>query len=108
NVFTQTPVGVALNGCGLRTTPIPNVINNVAVPGAKMVDALTNLDPKGGENPLTTFILGGRTQLQVARLAHPTFISAWLGNNDVLGAALAGDTALMTDSATFSGELHAA
>jgi lysophospholipase L1-like esterase len=107
NIFTQTPVGVALNGCELRRTPVPPVINDVAVPGAKVVDALTNLNPNGGENPLTTFILGGRTQIQAAEAAHPTFVSVWLGNNDVLGAALAGDTTFLTDTATFAAELHA-
>ena len=108
NIFTQATVGVALNGCQLRRTPVPQVINDVAVPGAKTVDALTNLSPTGGENPLTTFILGGRTQVEAAELAHPTFVTVWLGNNDALGAALAGDTTLLTDTVTFAAQYNAA
>jgi hypothetical protein len=36
--------------------------------------------------------------------AHPTFVSVWLGNNDLLGAAEAGDTTLATDTAAFRAE----
>lgn len=64
------------------------VINNVAVPGANSVDP-TSFDGSGA-NALTTLILGGETQVQRALDANPTFISAWIGNNDVLAAALSG------------------
>jgi lysophospholipase L1-like esterase len=108
NAFTQTPIAVApLGGCGLRRTPLPIAINNVAVPGARLVDGLTNLSPAGGANGLTTIILGGRTQFEAARAVHPTFVTVWLGNNDALGAALAGDTTLLTDPATFAAEYTA-
>lgn len=65
------------------------IINNVAVPGA------TSLDPTdpmgaGANNALTTFILGGKTQVQRALDARPTFASVWIGNNDILAAALSG------------------
>jgi len=33
--------------------------------------------------------------------AHPTFVSVWVGNNDLLAAAEAGDTTLVTDTASF-------
>jgi len=42
------------------------------------------------ENALTTFILGGETQVQRAAEAQPTFVSVWIGNNDVLSASLTG------------------
>jgi hypothetical protein len=42
------------------------------------------------ENALTTFILGGETQAQRAAEAQPTFVSVWIGNNDVLNASLSG------------------
>ena len=69
-----------------RPTSTPGPLNNVAVPGA------TSLSPTGAvpgpdtlvENALTTFILGGETQVQRAAEAQPTFVSAWIGNNDVL------------------------
>jgi hypothetical protein len=79
--------------CSLRATEAtPGPINNVAVPGA------TSLSPTGAvpgpdtlvENALTTFILGGETQVQRAAEAQPTFVSAWIGNNDVLNASLSG------------------
>jgi hypothetical protein len=39
---------------------------------------------------LSTFILGGKTQVQRALDANPTFVSVWIGNNDILPAALSG------------------
>ncbi len=75
----------------------------MAVPGAWVQDALTN-DASDGANPnaLTSFILGGRTQVEAAAEIAPTFATVWLGNNDVLRAALAGDPSISTDPSTFS------
>lgn len=89
--------------CALRESPVPTRINNVAVPGAWVQDALTN-NASDGANPnaLTSFILGGRTQVEAAAEIAPTFATVWLGNNDVLRAALAGDPSLSTDPSTFS------
>ncbi len=72
------------------------------MPGAAVIDVFTNLDPASGPNALTTFILGGRTQIEAARDARPTFATVWSGNNDVLGAALTGDGSLVTDPAVFA------
>jgi len=87
--------------CALRTTPVPPLIHNVAVPGAQVIDLLTNLDPNSAANTLTTFILGGRTQLEAAADVQPTFATVWIGNNDVLGAALMGNTNLITSASAF-------
>jgi lysophospholipase L1-like esterase len=95
NFATQarvTPAGFPAStgtSCYLRTTTsTTDVLNNVAVPGA------TSYDPTAvngtGPNPLTTFILGGLTQAQRALVAKPTFATIWIGNNDILAAALAG------------------
>ncbi|HEY9449293.1 MAG TPA: SGNH/GDSL hydrolase family protein [Gemmatimonadaceae bacterium] len=65
------------------------VINNVAVPGANSFDP-TDPMGAGANNALTTLILGGETQVERALDAKPTFVSIWLGNNDVLPAALSG------------------
>jgi lysophospholipase L1-like esterase len=64
------------------------ILNNVAVPGATVSDltALTTAN----SNALTTFILGGQTQIQKALAASPTFVTVEIGNNDVLAAALTG------------------
>ena len=88
--------------CALRGSPIPTRINNVAVPGAWLQDALTNdIDDGANPNPLTTFLLGGRTQVEAATALNPTFATVWLGNNDVLRAALAGTPAIATPTADF-------
>jgi hypothetical protein len=94
NFLTQHRLGGgSATTCALRNQPAtPGFINNIAVPGA------TSLSPTGAipgpdtlvENALTTFILGGETQAQRATEAQPTFVSAWIGNNDVLNASLTG------------------
>jgi lysophospholipase L1-like esterase len=60
--------------------------DNLAVPGATSVDVLTRTT--GG---LSDIILRGRgTQLQQAVSLAPTFVTLWIGSNDVLGAVTAG------------------
>jgi lysophospholipase L1-like esterase len=97
--------------CALRSGTTLQ-INNVAVPGASLSDVLSNEDPNDPETPpgpnqLTQFILGGRTQIQAALDANPTFATVWVGNNDVLDAANAGTTALATDSSEFEARYRA-
>jgi len=93
--------------CGLRLPQAvpPPYISNVAVPGAEVVDPYNNLDTASNANPLTTFFLGGLTQVQMMERARPTFVTVWIGNNDVLGAATnsanAGDTTKITSVANF-------
>ncbi len=92
--------------CTLRAPSTTPTLNNVAVPGAEVVDVLSNFLVAGQDTPspdtltnanqLTSFILGGQTQLEAAKEANPTFASVWIGNNDVLGAALTGDTTRAT------------
>jgi len=94
NFLTQHRVGGGTDvSCSFREPArTPGPLNNVAVPGA------TSLSPTGAvpgpdtlvENALTTFILGGETQAQRAAEAQPTFVSVWIGNNDVLNASLSG------------------
>lgn len=91
--------------CALRAQDHIPYLSNVAVPGANVLDAVNNSDPGSAPNALTTFILGGRTQVEAMAEAHPTFVSVWLGNNDVLAsltsAANPGDPALVTPEAEF-------
>ncbi len=77
-------------------------LSNVAVPGAAVIDLISNLAPTSDPNTLTSFILGGQTQLQAARAANPSFVSVWIGNNDWLGAAFRMDASLATDATTFA------
>jgi hypothetical protein len=76
------------------------------VPGAEVLDLLQNGPAPGtNSNALTQVMLGGRTQIQAMKDARPTFVSVWIGNNDVLGAATnpvnAGDPTLITPVASF-------
>jgi lysophospholipase L1-like esterase len=110
NVFAQ-PAPTRVGGgtattCALRKipNPAPPYISNTAVPGALVIDIYNN-GAGAHPNTLTQFILGGLTQVQMLERAHPTFVSVWIGNNDVLGAATssanAGDSTLITPVTTF-------
>jgi len=84
-LFANAPAGT----CDLRTTSsVTDILNNVAVPGARVLDPTSASTV--ASNALTTFILGGKTQVQKALDASPTFVSIWIGNNDVLQPALSG------------------
>jgi len=84
-LFANAPAGT----CDLRTTSsVTDILNNVAVPGARVLDPTSASTV--ASNALTTFILGGKTQVQRALDANPTFVSIWIGNNDVLQPALSG------------------
>jgi hypothetical protein len=93
--------GATSQTCDLRLTPVPPLVQNLAVPGAKLGDALDNMRSGTAANVLTTLFLGGRTQEQAMLAAQPTLVSVFLGNNDALGAAVAGDTAALTSTAAF-------
>src|SRR5947207_3813980 len=109
-VFTATGVphplgrGTAAT-CVFRAPTIPPFLTNVAGPRAEALDLLQNGQGAGtNSNALALLMLGGRTQIQAMMAAHPTFVSVWAGNNDVLGAATssanAGDSTLITPVAT--------
>jgi|SRR5665213_80414 lysophospholipase L1-like esterase len=90
NFQTQARLaGGTSSTCALRTaSSISVALNNVAVPGALAADP-TSVSTSAS-NALTTFILGGKTQVAKAADANPTFVSVWIGNNDVLSAAISG------------------
>ncbi len=90
NTQTGALVGGAPPGfCALRAgASVTDILNNVGVPGARVLDPTSSSTV--ASNALTQFILGGKTQVQRALDAHPTFVSIWIGNNDVLVAGLTG------------------
>jgi hypothetical protein len=109
NVFTGKLVPPAVpNNCALRKPQAvpPPYLNDVAVPGAAVEDLLSNLSGAAGPNGLTTFFLGGLTQTEAMLKVDPTFVTVWIGNNDVLGAATdtgnGGNPAKVTAIATFN------
>ena len=115
NILTGHRVGDATSTtCALRADREGQaIINNVAVPGATASDP-TDPMGAGAGNVLTTLVLGGKTQVQRALDARPTFASVWLGNNDVLPAALSGILAPLpgvspgvTDVAAFADSYNA-
>ncbi len=78
---------------------------DLAVPGAKLHDALATL-PSFPIDDFTDLLLGlpglllsppvALTQVEWAEALHPTTIIVWIGNNDALGAAIAANPALVT------------
>jgi hypothetical protein len=96
---TRGPTG-SPTGCDLRVA-VTGLLNNLAVPGNTVGNLISNFgeDPSAFD-PLKTFFLGGKTELELMQRLHPTFVSVWIGNNDVLGAYLssanAGNPALLT------------
>src|SRR5436190_7120593 len=90
NFQTQARVGgAAAPPCALRSAAsVTDVLNNVGVPDARVLDPIS--PSTVASNALTTFILGGKTQVQRALDARPTFVSIWIGANNVLQAAYTG------------------
>jgi lysophospholipase L1-like esterase len=67
---------------------LPRPYNNLGVPGADSFDILNTVTDGGGSHDLV--LRGMGTAVQEALALHPTFITLWIGNNDALGAAIAG------------------
>ena len=105
NVTGARVGGGTASTCDLRADERLFYVSNVAVPGATSFSPDDNLSPFSNSNPLTTFILGGRTQIQAMQDADPTFVTAWIGNNDVLGSLTSGtnpgNPALITPDPVF-------
>jgi|DewCreStandDraft_2_1066082.scaffolds.fasta_scaffold00287_63 lysophospholipase L1-like esterase len=92
------------DSCELRKTPTPPLVQNLAVPGERQGDLLRfPADPSIAR--LHTLLIGSRTQVQAMKQARPTLVSVWIGNNDALAAALNGQTALLTPTASFTADL---
>jgi hypothetical protein len=66
----------------------PRIVNNVAVPGARILDLVQF--PSGQLASLNTLLVGPRTQVRAMIEARPSFVSVWIGNNDALEATLGG------------------
>jgi hypothetical protein len=79
--------------CAGRVQPRPVLVQNLAVPGARVAHALS---PLGTGSGLDFLILGAQSQVDAMRAAQPTLVSVWLGNNDALRAALEADTTRLT------------
>lgn len=85
--------------------------NNLGIPGAFLYDILNATSGStcfqaingGGPNDLFNLILRGQgSQYKQAKSLTPTFVTVWIGNNDILGHATYGATIPYTPTATFS------
>lgn len=88
--LTIGPKGTQL---GTLTNPlITRPYNNLGIPGAKVHDIVATVSGGIYDVILQTFspALRGKTALQQAQALNPTFATIWIGNNDVLGAAVSG------------------
>ena len=77
---------------------------NLGIPGAKLNDVIDVT--YSIRNPYFKFVLhsniiSGKTAMQQAMEQNPTFITCWIGNNDVLGYATGGGEGAPTPVADF-------
>jgi lysophospholipase L1-like esterase len=83
--------------------------NNLAVPGARIHDLLNTVH--SDTNPLFDLVLRGLgTEVQQMVALHPSFVTVWIGNNDVLAAATSGrviEGVTLTPVAQFDADFRA-
>ncbi len=98
--LAPTIVDNPLNG-ELINGDLADSYNNLGVPGALLTDILLATDSttcmayqaNGTANPYFSHVLRGKgTVLEQVMNSHPTFLTIWVGNNDVLGYATSGGT----------------
>jgi lysophospholipase L1-like esterase len=71
-----------------RNAGLGRAYNNMAIPGTITSEALTRATDNGG---LFDLVLRGRgTQVAQVVAARPSFVTVWIGNNDVLGGVIRG------------------
>jgi len=98
----------ASSGTPLNLT-YPAPYNNLGVPGAFVWDVLNAKDSmscwsaQGGvrDGFFNLILRGLGTQFSEAKLLHPTFVTLWIGNNDVLGYATSGGLSTLTPPTYF-------
>lgn len=81
--------------------------NNMGIPGIVLADVInaTSSSNSFSKSPFIDLVLRGKgSQFNQAKLLHPTFLTLWIGNNDVLGFATSGGVKppTPTSSTTFA------
>ncbi len=85
--------------------------DNLGIPGINLDEALNALSAQYSGNGFVDIVLrnsafGGMSQIEQAIVLKPSLLLLWLGNNDVLGAALdGGDATQITSQADFQSNL---
>ncbi|MBU2554331.1 MAG: hypothetical protein KKF98_07715 [Bacteroidetes bacterium] len=117
----------ALTATGITLYANPNVgmpknatlarpYNNLGVPGAFLYDVMNATNANncytgtfaGTPNPMFDLVLRNSalnigSQFKQAAVQAPTFVTLWIGNNDILGHATAGGTIPFTPTTSFAG-----
>ena len=88
------PITPSAPGCAGRSNDVlPPDVNNVAVPGIRVAEALV---APASPADIYNLLLGGSSEVGAMLAAKPTFVTAELGDNDVFQAALAGTVGPVT------------
>jgi len=107
SLLSLSPLAIApVTGQGMPLNlNLPRPYDNMAVPGARIGDVVRAR--AGGLNDLILRGLG--TQLELVAALQPTFVSIFIGNNDVLAAATSGiviEGVTLTSAAQFESDLR--
>jgi lysophospholipase L1-like esterase len=91
---------------------LPRPYDNLGVPGARVHDTVATINDGGGLHDLILRnpAFQNTTALQQALSLQPTFVTLWIGNNDVLAAATSGiviDGVTLTPTAQFEADFRA-
>lgn len=108
-VKSLVPFALTYNtGAGSPTnTAYPKPYNNLGIPGIVLADVINSASTATSfsKSPFIDLVLRGQgTQFVQAKALQPTFITLWIGNNDVLGYATSGGVrpTAPTDANTFA------
>lgn len=82
--------------------------NNLGIPGIVLADVVNSVSSASSfsKSPFIDIVLQGRgSQFSLAKSSAPSFITLWIGNNDVLGFATSGGVkpSAPTDPTIFAG-----
>jgi hypothetical protein len=103
DAFTQERLDGPL--CSFRRFPRPARLDNLAVPGATIADLLGRDREGARPNFLTSLMLDDLDPIEWLEQEPATLVSIWIGNNDVLAAALSGELDRLTPLPRFEADL---
>lgn len=103
------PIITPSTGTGAPINTTASEFRNLGVPGAYLSDVLNATGSSNSwlvqfglaGNEMFDLIVQGQTQFQRAKALSPTFVTLWVGNNDILGFAASGGLLPPTPTASF-------
>ncbi|MGA7614513.1 MAG: SGNH/GDSL hydrolase family protein [Thermoanaerobaculia bacterium] len=101
-------IGPKASGYGApMNLTLPRPYNNLGIPGARVHDLITLNGSEQNPNPYFQIILRGQASAAAQTIAlQPTFITVWIGNNEVLGGVTSGMPAAMTPLENFTADYN--